>query len=815
MRRISAITKVSIGLVALTLSLVTGAQFLKLVPDRLQLIAEGRARLCEALALGFAADAQSGSLATASATARSVVERDPDLLSVGLRSVTGEVLFQTEDHEQQWQHERVGDSTLSHVEVPLFKNEERWATAELRFRPLVPSSRWWFLYSPVVQLIVFLAIGGFVVYRLYLRRVLAYLDPSKVIPERVKAAFDTLAEGVLILDERKRIVLVNESFCKVTGNLYTNLLGRSASGLPWLLADPSSGVEGLPWNQAAGTGMPQRGISLRLKSVGSEISFTVNASPILASGGQQRGVLATFDDMSEVERQRAALVEMVRTLEESREKIKAQTDELTLLAMRDPLTGCMNRRAFLERVEQEWKRAKRNGNPLSCLMVDIDHFKSVNDRHGHRAGDEALQCVAAILQRSVRTTDLVCRFGGEEFCVFLPETKIEGALLVAEKLRAAIAQASVGGITITASLGLAAVSPDLKRVEELIEQADQALYAAKNAGRNRTVRRDQMPDAPNPVSTRSSIPRESQEAPDIPLHAVNALVSALGYRDPMTAAHSRRVADLSVALASDLMPAGECFILEIAALLHDLGKIGIPDSILLKPGPLTPEELRVMRHHQRTGVEIIDSAFRCSELTMIVRNHHAFFGGSEGHPGMPTGVDIPLRARILAIADAYDAIVSERPYRKAQTPVQAIAELRSCAGTQFDPLLVERFVEALEARGGSQRMHSLPEPLDRALRIAIQAERLAAALDANDFATLGAITARLAAVASSFGLDRVADLAGELNEAVASQHNAEMALSSLRELLDLCRSAQTDLLSKLDRPPGEARTCETAYRPIE
>mgnify|MGYP001610716607 CR=1 FL=1 len=810
MGRVSVITKVSIGLVALTLSLVTGAQFLNLLPDRLQLIAEGRARLCEALALGFAAAVQTGSLSTADATARSIVGRDSDLLSIGLRSVAGEVLFQTVDHEQQWTREQVGDSTLSHIEVPIFRNEERWATAELRFRPLVPSARWWFLHSPVVQLLVFLAVSGFVAYRLYLRRILTYLDPSKVIPGHVKAAFDTLAEGVLILDDRSRIVLANESFCKAAGTTCVSLQGTPASGLSWLRVNVSGEAGELPWNLAANTGTPQKGLSLRLKGVESDIPFTVNASPIVTSGGQQRGVLATFNDVSGIERQKVALEEMVRTLEESREKIRTQNNELTLLATCDPLTGCLNRRAFLDRAEQEWRRAKRNGGFLSCLMVDIDHFKSVNDRHGHRAGDGVLQRVAAILQQSLRTTDIVCRFGGEEFCVLLPETRIDDGLLVAEKLLGAIAQSRMGGISITASFGLATADPKLRRVEELIEQADQALYGAKNSGRNRTVRRDRMPDSPNPALTVSCAPRESQEVPDVPLYAVSALLSALGYRDPMTAAHSRRVADLSVALAADLIPACECFILEIAAMLHDIGKIGVPDSILLKPGPLTPEEWKVMGDHERIGIEIISSAFRCSELTTIVRNHHAFFAGSDRHPGMPRGVDIPLRARILTIADAYDAMVNDRPYRKALPQAAAISELRSCAGTHFDPCLVERFIEVLEARGGSQRLHSLSEPLDRALRIGMQTERLMAALDANDFASLNAVAARLAAVASSLGLHRVAELAAQLSESVASKYDLQTALSSMRELLDLCHSEQTALLSKAGGLSEERYACDTS-----
>ena len=192
----------------------------------------------------------------------------------------------------------------------------------------------------------------------------------------------------------------------------------------------------------------------------------------------------------------------------------------------------------------------------------------------------------------------------------------------------------------------------------------------------------------------------------IPIQAVNALMSALGYRDITTAEHCRQVAELCVMTAERMMSPSECFVLEVAGLLHDIGKLGVPDSILLKPGTLSDEEWEVMRRYSRMGVAIISSAFGSEELTELVRNHRAWFDGNPREAGLPRGKDIPLPARIGCIADAFSAMVSDRPYRQTMSVASAFAELRRCAGTQFDPELVERFIARVNERGDGQRTAS-------------------------------------------------------------------------------------------------------------
>jgi HD-GYP domain-containing protein (c-di-GMP phosphodiesterase class II) len=225
----------------------------------------------------------------------------------------------------------------------------------------------------------------------------------------------------------------------------------------------------------------------------------------------------------------------------------------------------------------------------------------------------------------------------------------------------------------------------------------------------------------------------------IPYHAVTALVSALAYRDPSTADHSRRVADLCVATARRLMPTSQSYVLEIAALLHDIGKIGVPDSILLKPGKLSEEEWHLMNSHERIGEEIVQSTFSNSQLAEVIRTYRAWFGGNSQHPQLPTGDDIPLSARILAIADAYDSMTNRTSYRDPLSPEKAFVELRRCAVRQFDPELVERFIDAVSNHGGGREASASKASSEAskaaALSFGTQIERLAEVLEHQDFAT--------------------------------------------------------------------------------
>lgn len=803
MRALTTSTRITIGLVGLSLSVWLIATTLGLVPDRAQAVVAGRISLSENVAVACSQLATHGDFKAIEDHLQSVVKRNPEILSAAVRKRDGSLLAKVGNHAASWSLPSGDHSTNSQMRVPIVSGDGEWGTVELRFRELAVGG---FFRQPVVRLIVFVAAASYLVYFVYLRKMLRHLNPSKVIPPRVRATLDALAEGLLVLDKDERILLANRSFAESLGASAEQLTGRKASDLPWQSEGSTAQEDRLPWMRAMDEGAPQIGDLLTIGGEHERRILKVGATPILGDDGVKRGALASFDDVTLIEKNRSELREMLAALSQSRDEIHRQNVELERLATRDPLTSCLNRRAFFTQLESLWNAAARERQPIACVMVDLDHFKSINDTYGHSTGDEVLQKAAKALLKCSRGDDLVCRYGGEEFCVLLPQTDLKGACVIAERIRKSVEALQFQKLSVTASVGVSAREMGAREPQGMIDQADQCLYVAKREGRNRVVRFDeaaeQVAESKNEIEATSRDSNSNSPKPcasAIPFQAVSALVAALAYRDSSTADHSRRVADLCVATGADLMSASESILLETAALLHDLGKIGVPDSILLKPGKLSEEEWQVMNSHERIGVELIQSTFSNDHLAEVIRTYRAWYGGSQRHPQLPQGDAIPLEARILAIADAFDAMTADQTYRQALSRQQAFAELRRCAGKQFDPDLVERFISVVSRR----EEEAAPDDVNTAaLSLGTQIERLADAMNSEDLEGITVLARRLRMSAEKYEVDDVAGLAMQLETAAQADMDMKQLVQVLNELLGLHRGAQRAYLEK--RNDGEA-----------
>jgi diguanylate cyclase (GGDEF)-like protein/putative nucleotidyltransferase with HDIG domain len=373
-----------------------------------------------------------------------------------------------------------------------------------------------------------------------------------------------------------------------------------------------------------------------------------------------------------------------------RNRVEELVHRLTDAARTDPLTGLQNRRAFEEIFKAELERSKRSNRQLSVLVGDLDHFKLVNDQFGHPAGDAALVKVGQLLRSSRREIDPVARTGGEEFALILPETSGQDGYVVAERLRAAVEGAfTEENVALTMSIGIASYPDDGDDVDGLMAAADQALYAAKELGRNRAVVFSDEVSLISPSGGGKSEPGKGHLATMI------SLAEALDQRDTGTADHSQTVGRYCALIARELdIDEPRVERIQIAGLLHDIGKIGLPDSILRKAGTLSDAERAQVRRHPELGAEIVRSEEFADIRAWIVAHHERPDG--KGYPAGLSGEQIPLESRILAVADSYEAMTSDRPYRVAIAKQSARAELLRCAGTQFDPRVVAAFLAALD-----------------------------------------------------------------------------------------------------------------------
>ena len=519
----------------LVVSLLLASDFLGLFPKYDNNALTERKFIAETLAVHVAMELEQENEEKISELLRTTVTRNSLVESVAVRRADGTFVDSYGTHQQYWNLEPTERSTPTHVQVPLFEGDNQIATVEIRYRKINSDRTLLDRRASFASVVLFVALSGFAAFCLFLKKTLRELDPDAVIPERVRKALDTLAEGLLIVNREGEIVFSNAAFARTTGKDASELAGKNCNSLEWELTTTSE----LPWLPLLRGGEIDSGASIRLNTGYHQVStFTVNATPIVARADEIRGALVTFNDVTEVEIKNAELRNALVKLEKSKQEITRQNEELEYLATRDPLTGSLNRRSFFNGFETVFEQATLNQTDLTCIMTDIDHFKSVNDTHGHGVGDEVIKYLANVLSDHARPNDLVGRFGGEEFCIVMPTTNMETAMRIAEEICEAIDRGentSFGDkCSITASFGVASITSGSRKPNDLVEQADKALYYSKQNGRNQVTQYTSKLD--DSTSTTAS-------EPTAPAAPENKAVPLVSQSVPVLATNTQRLSE--------------------------------------------------------------------------------------------------------------------------------------------------------------------------------------------------------------------------------------------------------------------------------
>jgi len=378
---------------------------------------------------------------------------------------------------------------------------------------------------------------------------------------------------------------------------------------------------------------------------------------------------------------------MTAELAAARARVADLEGSLSRSVARDPLVpDLLSLRAFRSQLDVDIQRAQRYSRPLALAVLDVDRFRYINLKHGMGAGDLVLGAVGGAIAEGTRAHDQGARTGGDEFALVFPETGIEEVVAAMGRILVALESVEVGGIDgIAASVGVTALAPN-ESAEPLLDRAREALERARSEGGGR-IR-----------VMGSGAAMESPDEGPAGDGAVAALASALSERDRYTGDHSVSVVDLTARVGEALaLGSEEIRRIRIAALLHDIGKVGLPDAILNKPGPLDETEWEIMRQHPVIGERILRAIPGMGVIARIVRHEHERWDGG-GYPDRIAGAEIPIGARIILACDAYHAMTSDRPYRRAMPHTDAMKELGDNAGSQFDPAVIEALVGYLYGR---------------------------------------------------------------------------------------------------------------------
>ncbi len=467
--------------------------------------------------------------------------------------------------------------------------------------------------------------------------------------ERLTNLVETLPEGVILLDREGRITFANSAVQRIFGAPASEMVGSRYDDARWQIRDldgTATPPEQMPLARVLRNGQVVTGIEYVITARdGLARVVKLNAAPLQDASGAVAEVVASLEDVT------------------ARKQLEKQ---LTYLGLHDSLTGLYNRTFF----EEEMLRLGSGRNPIAVIVCDIDGLKLVNDTLGHGHGDRLLRVAATVIRGSFRQDAVVARIGGDEFAILFPGNSRSHVEAACRRLHDAVerhnARAAIP-FPLSMSIGFAVAAGPHPNMAELFKEADNAMYREKLHHRQ---------------SRRSSV--------------VQTLAKAMEARDFGTEGHAERLQERVAELGRVVgLAEGKIADLRLLAHFHDIGKVGIPDRLLFKPSPLTPEEMLEMRTHCEVGQRIAQAAPDLQPIADWILMHHESWDGT-GYPLGLAGESIPLECRIVSVVDAYGAMTADRPYREAMTHEQAAEELRRCAGTQYDPTLVAAFLRLVE-----------------------------------------------------------------------------------------------------------------------
>ena len=495
-------------------------------------------------------------------------------------------------------------------------------------------------------------------------------DERARLVEYNRLLLESTAEGIYGMDMQGHCTFINKAATRLLGYTVEEVLGRDMYALIHHSRRDGSPypVEECPIHMTLQKGLPCHDETEVLwRQDGTPFHASYSSYP-MTDAGRFIGAVITFSDITER-----------KHVEQEKEKSLLEAQDR---ADRDPLTGLLNHRAFHKRLEEEAARAQREGSALAVVMLDLDNFKFFNDVYGHATGDEVLRHVADRLRGACRLYDVIARFGGDEFALLLPNVGHTPAAEIEARLRADLAgitycpAGQAAGIPITVSLGASLFPHGGLDRQEVVQLADERLRRAKNGG-----------DAEAEADQVRSRMGHSLEG----FSMLDALVTAVDNKDRYTRRHSEDVMTYSLMIARQLEMDEEAqHTVAVAALLHDVGKIGIPDAILRKPGRLTNVEFEAVQQHPQMGAIMVGAVPGLEGTLDAIRHHHERWDGG-GYPFGLRGRETPLIARLMAVADAFSAMTTDRPYRQGMDRGQALAILEAGAGTQWDAACVWAF----------------------------------------------------------------------------------------------------------------------------